>query len=133
MTTRPLEERDLPILKEIYNGLDYAFDDGFPDFLSSQFESAEVVVDASDTLIMVVGAKKAVEMVMICSPKPHVTVRLQGIALLHKKMQEILSRLGYKEASASIPPEIVNTHGRTMQKRFNWLRAWPTYRIGKVG
>ena len=132
MTTRPLEERDLPILQSIYNGLDYAFDDGFPDFLSDQYEAAEVVVDANDVPLMVVGAKKAVEMVMICNPNPPVIMRMQGIALLHARMQEILSRLGYKDASASIPPSIVETHGRTMQKRFGWLKAWPTYRIGKV-
>jgi len=129
MTTRPLEERDIPALKAIYNDLNYKFDDGFPDFLSDAYEAAEVVVDASDVPIMVVGAKKAVEMVMICSPNPHVLVRLKGIALLHERMRFILRNLGYKDANSFIPPEIEKTHGRTMVKRFGWIPSWKGYTI----
>jgi hypothetical protein len=129
MRTRPLEERDLPILEAIYDKLDYSFDDGFPKFLSSEFEAVEVVVDDKDLPIMVCGAKKAVEMVMICDPYPHVTVRLRGIALLHETMRNMLHSLGYKEATSFVPPQIVNTHGRAMQKRFGWVPAWKGYRV----
>lgn len=129
MRSRPLEERDLPVLEEIYNRLPYKFDGGFPDFLSAEYEAAEVVVDADDRPLMVVGAKKAVEMVMVCDPSRPVLIRLQGIALLHERMRAMLRALGYGEASSFIPPEIEKTHGRTMERRFGWLPAWKGYRV----
>lgn len=129
MTTRPLEERDLPVLEEIYNKLPYKFDGGFPNFLSAEYEGAEVVVDVDDRPLMVVGAKRAVEMVMVCDPSRPVLIRLQGIALLHERMRGMLQALGYKEASSFIPPQIEKTHGRTMQRRFGWLPAWKGYRV----
>lgn len=129
MTTRPLQEKDLPVLREIYERLPYKFDEGFPDFLSAEYEAAEVVVDAGDRPLMVVGAKRAVEMVMICDPSRPVLIRLQGIALLHEGMRRILRALGYREASSFIPPGIEKTHGRTMQRRFGWQPAWKGYRV----
>lgn len=129
MTTRPLEERDLAALRAIYEALPYSFDGGFPDFLSEEYEAAEVVVDASDRPLMVVGAKRAVEMVMICDPSRPVLVRLRGIALLHERMRVMLRALGYREASSFVPPEIEKTHGRTMERRFGWLPSWKGYRV----
>lgn len=129
MRNRPLEERDLPVLQAIYDRLPYRFDDGFPDFLSEEYEAAEVVVDTDDRPLMVVGAKRAVEMVMICDPSRPVLVRIHGIAMLHAALRKMLRALGYREASSFIPPEIEKTHGRTMERRFGWQRAWKGYRV----
>lgn len=129
MTTRPLEARDLPALRAIYDRLGYKFDGGFPDFLGPEYEMAEVVVDADDRPLMVCGAKRAIEMVMVCDPDRPVLIRLTGIALLHERMRAVLHALGYTEASSFVPPELVRTHGRTMQKRFGWLEAWKAYRV----
>lgn len=137
MRRRVLEERDLPVLREIYDKLPYKFTadpekpeaGGFPDFLSEEYVAADVVVDADDRPLMVVGAKRVVEMVMICDPSRHVLIRLQGIALLHDWMRILLRSLGYREASSFIPPEIEKTHGRTMERRFGWQRAWKGYRV----
>jgi hypothetical protein len=127
--SRPLEERDLPRLREIYERLPYKFDGGFPDFLSAEYESAEVVVDADDRPLMVAGAKRAIELVMICDPARPVLVRLHGIALLHERLRVLLERLGLREAGSFIPPQIEKTHGRTMERRFGWLPAWKGYRV----
>jgi hypothetical protein len=129
MTTRPLEERDLPILEGIYDRLPYRFDGGFPKFLSAEYEGAAVVVDVDDRPLMVVGAKRAVEMVMVCDPSRPVMVRLIGIGLLHTAMRAMLRALGYTEAASFVPPAIERTHGRTMQKRFGWIPAWKAYRV----
>jgi hypothetical protein len=127
--TRPLETRDLPFLEAIYRELPYRFDGGFPDFLGAEYEAAEVVVDVEDRPLMVCGAKKAIEMVMVCDPARPVLIRLAGIGLLHERMRAMLQALGYQEATSFVPPEIERTHGRTMAKRFGWLAAWKAYRV----
>lgn len=129
MRSRPMGPRDLPALMEIYSRLGYEYDGGFPEFLSREFEAVEVVVDADDRPLAVCGAKRAVEMVMVCDPARPVLVRLTAIALLHERLRTVLHALGYKDATAFLPPEIVNTHGRTMQKRFGWIPAWKAYRV----
>lgn len=116
-------------LKAIYDRLPYRFDDGFPDFLGPDYERADVVVDAEDRPLMVCGAKKAIELVMVADPARPVVVRLAAIALLHQGLRSALNALGFKEASSFVPPEIEKTHGRTMQKRFGWLPAWKAYRV----
>ncbi len=129
MHRRKFEKRDVEVLQAIYDGLDYQFDGGFPDFLSEEWLSVDVVVDATDCPFAVCGAKRAVEMVMVCDPRRPVMVRLRGIALLHEGMRAVLRFLGYREASAFIPPQIEKTHGRTMERRFGWLPAWKGYRV----
>lgn len=129
MKARPLEKRDLAVLREIYARLPYRFDDGFPDFLSRDYEAAEVVVDADDRPIAVCAAKRAIEMVVVCDPRRPVLIRLQAFALMHEGFRKLLRGLGFTEAFAFVPPGIEQTHGRTMQKRFGWLRAWAAYRI----
>lgn len=129
MQIRLLEERDLPVLRAIYDRLPYAFDGGFPDFLSAEYVTAEVVVDANDRPLMVAGAKRAIELVMICDPSRPVVVRLRGIALLHGRLRTLLRRLWLQEAASFIPPGIETTHGRTMERRFGWLPAWKGYRV----
>lgn len=129
MTTRPLEARDLAVLRAIYDALPYSFDGGFPDFLSEEYAAAEVVVDAADRPLMVAALKRAVELVMVCDPGRPVVVRMSGIALLTTRLRVVLHGLGLREASSFVPPEIEKTHGRTMERRFGWLPSWKGYRV----
>lgn len=121
MRTRPLEERDLPILEAIYNKLELAFDDGFPKDLQQPF----VVVDEQDKPFLLAGVKMVPELVMICDQKPHVLVRLRAIALMHETLREKFP----KGAFAFVSPKFCGGFIATMRKRFGWQKTWEGYRV----
>jgi len=121
MTTRPLEARDLPILEAIYNELQLNFDDGFPKDLQHAF----VVVDEEDTPIMMCGVKMVPELVMICDRRPHVVVRLKGIALLHEALRKVFP----SGAFCFISPKFGIGFAATMMKRFGWQETWKAFKV----
>jgi hypothetical protein len=121
MTTRPLEPRDLPILEAIYNELALAFADGFPTGL----EHAFVVADEQDRPFMLAGVKMVPELVMICDQRPHVTIRLKGIALLHETLRKQVP----SGAFCFVSPAFSKSFVRTMMKRFKWKKTWEGFRV----
>jgi hypothetical protein len=121
MRTRPLEYRDLPILEAIYNELDLSFEDGFPRDLQHAF----VVVDDEDRPFMLAGVKMVPELVMICDQRPHVTVRLKAIALLHETLRERFPA----GAFCFVSPRFGKSFIATMVKRFKWQRTWEGFRV----
>ena len=129
MRTRSVREDDLPTLKEIYDTAGYKFD--WPDLLSDEFLSVEVVVDERDRPLMAAAAKKSVELFLICAPggNLHPAMKMKAIWLLHLALRDALTLLGFYEATAFLPPELEKNYGRHLQRKFSWLPTWKAFCI----
>jgi hypothetical protein len=122
-----MEERDIPAIREIYDAAGY----DFPSFDSPLIEAVDVVVDDSDVPFMAAAAKRGIEVILFCAPKgaTHPQVKLEGIRLLHESMRDKIVPKGYDEAYSFLPPEIVKSHGRHLQRIFGWVPCWKAYLI----
>jgi hypothetical protein len=125
VNVRPYRPEDEPILREIYERAGYG--QAFPENLAEYF----IVTDDAGCPIMAAGYTLVPEITLICAPggSTHPLVKLKGITLLHESVRDTLAAKGFKEAFASIPPQLERSYGRHLQRHFKWLESWKTFRI----
>lgn len=130
MKVREVREEDIPQLRAMHEASGYDFE--FPDLLGPGFESVQVVENDAGELLGACAAKKSIEMVLFLDRgRAHPLVKLRAIALIHSAMRRILSELGFTEANAFLPPELVKNYGRHMMRKFGWQRSWQGFTIRK--
>lgn len=130
MRVRGYKESDLSHLKRIYLDAGYTFD--FPDFADPFVGHVQVVVSEEDVPIMAAFSKLVPEIILLCAPggSTHPVVKMQAIGMIHQSMNDALTAEGHKEAFSFIPPEIVKSYGRHLQRKFGWMKTWAAFRIG---
>lgn len=127
MEIRQVRESDAPRLRELFDaqGFDYAL----PDFRSPEFMACLVVCDERDQPVLVVGARRTVELYLLSDPKwATPRWRLEALKLMHTAMQERLAQIGIQDAHIWIPPAICKSFGRRLMRCFGWRRQlWPSF------
>jgi len=124
MKVRKYTPKDRKALKAIHKRAGYGFT--FPKNLKSYY----VVEDGTGEVIMAAGAALIPEITLICAPggDTHPLLKLKGIALLHEELRGTLTRKGFHEAIASVPPSLV-AYQRHLQRHFGWRESWKAFRI----
>jgi len=127
MKVRSYRESDLPRLQEIYNKQCLPYE--WPDLNDSEFVVKLVIVDESDTPMVAGLARKTVEVYGLFDPEWETPAwRFEGLRMLHEAMRHEVGKLGYKDAHAWIPPNLVKTFGRKLRHLFGWKAdPWPSY------
>jgi len=126
MRVRWLEASDLPELEKMHEraGFDYPF----PDLTSEKFEAIAVVADDRNRPLMAAAAERILQIYLFASDEPkHPAAKLRAIRLLHRALTENLTKKGYWEANAFLPPELERSFGRRLTKTFGWFKNWPSY------
>lgn len=125
MNVRKCVPSDEPILREIHSQSGYDFP--FPENLEDYF----VATDDAGCPIMAAGYRLVPEVTLICAPKgsTHALVKLQGIRLLHEKLDGILSIKGFRQAFGFLDPLPERSFGRHLRRHFRWSKAWTAYAI----
>ncbi len=127
MTVRPLHFSDIPKIREMFDksGLEYQF----PDLLTSKMEAVLVVVDDQDRPLMACAAERILQL-YLWSADFAPAAKLHGIRLLHEAMAQELRRKGYNSVEAFIPPTMVKSFTRRLERMFQWTRNWPSWSKG---
>lgn len=126
MNIRPIEEKDIPAIREAYEKAGYEFD--FPDFNSPFMEEHYLVEDVSGKVILAGYTKRTVENITIyADARPE--IKLQAITLLHGTVRESLRRKGYTDGFAVVAPKF-SAYVRHMVRKFGWKKDYTAYRIG---
>ena len=124
MTTRPLRDSDIPILRAMYEKMGFSYE--FPDLCGPLIESVVVVVDAENRPIMAVAAQRLVQLYLFMGDERPST-KLLGIQVLHHVTATELRKKGYNSCEAFIPPSIAAKFGRRLERTFRWVRNWPSW------
>jgi len=115
---RPYRASDEPILRAIHKA--QGFDYEFPDL--GRFEGVLVSTDENDSPIQAIAARKTVEMYFLGDPNYRTPRwRMAHFAALHEEMHKFLLDRGYTDVLAFIPPEIVKSFGKRLQRTFGWV------------
>jgi hypothetical protein len=124
VTVRSMTAQDVPILERLHatSGYTHAFPSG-------PIEDAVVIVDETDHPIMAAIAERTIQLNFICGKERPLAV-LHGLRLLHGALREALKPKGYRMADAWLPPEICESFGRLLGKRFGWAKnLWPSFSV----
>lgn len=124
MTIRPMTDADVPALKRLHaqSGFSHAFPNG-------PIEDAFVIADEADAPIMAAIAERTIQLNLICG-KERPFAMLHGLRLLHGALRDALHAKGYRMADAWLPPEICESFGRTLMRRFGWAKnLWTSYSV----
>jgi hypothetical protein len=127
---RPFKASDEATLKDIYESTGYN-QRPFPDL--SKVLATAVLADDHDVPVMAAYMHLVPEGTLICprGTAMHPLVKLSHIASLHENLRDVLVKMGYDEAIASVPPQL-NGYRRHLQRHLNWQESWPTYRVFDV-
>lgn len=118
---RPASESDLPKLKKFYDANGFAFD--FPSLEGSI--DARVIEDEAGDIICAVFATPIVELTLVMDKNRHPALKLAAIRKFHS-LFGLLRDKGYREALASIPPEIELPYGKRL-RALGWREKWTSY------
>lgn len=121
MRIRPASECDLPKLRKFYEANGFDFD--FPS-LEGSIE-AQVIEDESGDIICAVFATRIVELTLVMDKDRHPALKLAAIRKFHS-LFGLLRDAGYREAIASIPPEIEVPYGKRL-RALGWREKWTSY------
>lgn len=126
MTSRPLRESDIPILKAALEKTGFTYE--LPDLLGPNIEGALVIVNDKDEPILAFAAERILQSYLLFvdeSLEP--SAKLYAIKLMHDNMEPILTAKGYREINCFLPPEIAKTFGRRLVKSFGWVKNWESW------
>lgn len=124
MKVRPLRDSDIPILESWTSASGFEY----PDCDDPLVEKILVVADDDDRPILVVPAKRLVEIYGWFNPGAGSALRNEAIALMQPAMIEELKKLGYKCAETFIYPKLERRgFGRILTERFGWHRNLISY------
>lgn len=114
---RPSDEAALRAI-HAEQGFDYAF----PDL--SQFVEIMVAVDENDVPVQAVLARKTVEIYFLADKGWRTPAwRMRLFTDIHLAMHKRLLELGFTDAHAWIPPQIVKSFGRRLKRVFGWVES----------
>lgn len=123
MRSRPANSGDVDFLNRCASAAGYPY----PSLDDPLIEAVEIVVDSDGKPIMAVAAKRLVEIYMYVDENRSPAVSNSAIRELHRSMAERLTAKGYRSAEAFIPPPLCEKFGRRLQRKFGWLRNWPSF------
>lgn len=128
MRARAMQERDRAAVERIHAAVGYEFP--LPAWDSSLIESAQVLTDDEDNVIMAGFAVRVPEVYLLCPQggPMHPAVKMEGVAMLHGAMRDELAPKGYSQAFSFIWPKCA-AFGRHLVKNFGWERTWPALRV----
>ncbi len=130
MRTRSYKPSDASFVAAIHAERGFVCE--IPDLASPEWESVLVGVDDQDQPVMVLGARKTVEVVMWASPDWQTPgVRMAMFRELYFGMRGLLSAKGYRSACAWLAPSVVKTFGSRLRRTFGWVKSpWECWETG---
>lgn len=128
MRARELRPMDQRHIETLHSASGYAF--RFP-ALDSPLIEAGVGIEGDAGLIAAAVAVRQPEVMLALSKGGHPLMKLRALAMVHDEMRARLAARGYESAFCFLPPELVRTYGRHLEKIFNWRPTWQGYVIGK--
>ena len=126
MTIRPLEQKDIPKLREIY--AEMGFDYAFPDLLSPQFVNVMVLED-DGVPVMAIASRKTVETYLLMKKGWRTPGwRQEAFLQLHLGAHKAVKALGFTDVHAWVPPQVSKSFGRRLQRVFGWKKSvWDVF------
>lgn len=126
MTVRPLKPEDIPQLQAIYEEM--GFDYSFPDLLSPEFVDVTVLEDGGRP-IMAIASRKTVEAYLFMDKSWGTPAwRQEGFMQVHLAAHKAIKALGFRDAHCWVPPQIVRSFGRRLERVFGWRKsAWDVF------
>lgn len=127
MRVRDVAQKDLPRLRELFEQQGFEYE--LPDFADKDFLAKQAVVDDADRVVMMVAARRTVELYMLVDKDWETPGwRMQAFALLHAAMRKVLIRLGIADAHCWLPPAIAKSFGRRLMRQFGWSKpVWTDF------
>jgi hypothetical protein len=128
MKTRTMQIRDRLAIEAIHASVGYEFP--LPGWDSNLVESAQVLTDDEDNVIMAGFAIRVPEVYLLCPQggAMHPAVKMEGVAMLHGAMRDELAPKGYSQAFSFIWPKCA-AFGRHLMRRFGWEKCWAGYHV----
>jgi hypothetical protein len=123
MICRSLQSEDLPKLQAIAAASGYPY----PDLSGPDIEAVQVVVDEDGNVLGACAAKKVIELYLYKGLCPSPACTLSVVRNLHKALADDLRSKGWNEANVFLPPALVKSFGRRLEKSFSWVRNWPSW------
>jgi len=101
----------------------------FPDIENPEFVAKIVVTDDEDNPIAAALARKTVEIYgLVDSSWESPAWRFEAMVRLHEAMRHEVGRMGYRDAHAWIPPQLVKSFARKLRHLFGWQAdPWPSF------
>ena len=121
---REYKSSDFEKIVELYGEQPFVYN--FPD--KDEFVSIEVVVNNEDSIQMVLGSRKVIEYYLLINPNTTMNpfIKWNYIKELIKQSWIKLSKAGYKQVFAWLPPEIARSFGKRLMKIGAKIYEWPT-------
>jgi len=126
MKIRPLEAEDVPKLKAIYEEMGFEYE--FPDLLSPQFVNV-MVLEEDGAPVMCIASRKTVETYLLMDKGWRTPGwRQEAFLELHLAAHKAVKALGFTDANCWIPPQVVKSFGRRLQRVFGWRKSvWEVF------
>ena len=104
---------------------------GFPyvDVKSLKVECIMVAVDENDQPIAAVAAHRILESYVWMDQAQHPAVKFAALRDLQPAMVQELRMKGWDEINAFLPPTLLQTFGRRLERSFRWVRNWPSFAL----
>lgn len=127
MTIRGMLPSDIPRLEQLHKeaGFDYPFPKLDKDFLP-----VPVIVDENNQVVMAIASMPCVEVFFFMDKNWETPgMKMEAFRLIHEFARRELSRKGFVEVNAFLPPEIEKSFGRKLIKKFKWRKGlgWPCF------
>lgn len=123
MRNRPLRDSDIPILREIGERSGFPY----PDFSDLHIKAVVVAVDSDDKPLGACVAKELIELYGYFDTSQSPTLKGEVLACLHQGMAQALRDIGYNSAEMFPPPEIAGKFSRRMERKWGWIKNWPSW------
>lgn len=126
MTIRPYRASDDARLKEIYAEMGFSYQ--FPNLSEPQFVNIQVAED-DGVVVGAIASRMTVETYLLMDKGWKTPGWRQEILMqLHLSAHKAVKALGYTDANAWVPPEVVKSFGRRLQRVFGWKRSvWEVF------
>ncbi len=105
-------------------GLDYKF----PDLSQPQFVDIEIA-EEDGLIIGAIASRKTVETYLLIDPDWKTPGwRQEALMQLHLSAHGAVKALGFTDANAWVPPQVVKSFGRRLQRVFGWKKSvWDVF------
>lgn len=126
MTIRPLEARDIPKLRQMYEA--QGFDYQFPDLAAPEFVNV-MVLEEDGSLVLAIASRKTVETYLwIERGWKTPGWRQEAFMQLHLAAHKAVKEMGFRDAHCWLPPQVAKSFGRRLQRVFGWKKSiWDVF------
>ena len=125
MTIRRYRESDREALVKLESAQDFKY----PALDSPLLESCWVAADDHDRPLMAISAYRTVELYLYVSQETSPVAALNAGQELFRNISDDLRYANFNEAEGFISPRIEHSFGRHIQKHFNALRNWASFKF----